>query len=44
MISQHGPKVKDQAVEIADKMNKIIDAKFWIDNRNNSWKEIFKSI
>ena len=44
MISQHGIKVKDQAIEIADKINAVVDAKFWIDNRNNSWKEIVKSI
>jgi len=43
MISQN-PKVKDQVLEIADKMNSIVDSKFWIDNRNNGWKEIAKSI
>lgn len=30
--------------EYADKMDAIVDAKFWIDNRTNSWREICKEL
>jgi len=45
MLSQPGmSKHEAQIMELCEKMNQIVDAKFWIDNKDNMAKNIAKEI
>lgn len=38
------PNKKEQVIKYADMLNAKTDAKFWIDNKDNGWKDIVKSL
>ena len=45
MLSQPGmSKHETQIIELCKKMNQVVDAKFWIDNKNNMAKNIAKEL
>lgn len=45
ILSQPGASAKEeQVIMYCNKLNTFCDAKFWIDNKDNSWKEIVKSL
>lgn len=45
LLSQPGMAQKEKEIlEYCDAMNAIAEAKYWIDNREKTWKEIAKEI